>query len=60
MPNPIQYIKETKQELKHVSWPSRRQAVGYTIIVVILSFVTAFYLGFFDYVLTTALGKFVV
>jgi len=43
------YIKETKEEMKHVSWPSRKQIVGYTIIVIILSALTAAYLGLFDY-----------
>lgn len=49
----VNYIKETKGELKHVSWPKRRQVVYFTIIVVVLSIGTAFFLGFFD----TIFGK---
>ncbi len=44
----INYLKETKGELKHVSWPTRPQVVYSTIVVVVLSLVTAFFLGFFD------------
>jgi len=45
----VEYIKETKGEMKHVSWPTRSQAITFTVIVVIISLVTAFFLGFFDY-----------
>ena len=44
------YIKETGEEMKHVSWPTRKQIIGYTVIVIILSILTAAYLGAFDYV----------
>jgi preprotein translocase subunit SecE len=44
----INYLKETKGELKHVSWPTKIQTVYFTIIVIILSLITAFFLGFFD------------
>ena len=44
-----QHIKETRAELKHVSWPTRRQAVLYTAAVVAISLITAAYLGGFDW-----------
>jgi preprotein translocase subunit SecE len=44
------YIRDTRGELKHVSWPTRKQAIVFTIIVIVLSFVLAFYLGFFDFI----------
>lgn len=50
----IDYLKETRAELKHVSWPTRKQAVGFTAMVIVLSLLTAVLLGLFD----TALGKF--
>lgn len=55
-----EYIKETQGELKHVSWPTRRQAVAYTAVVVLISVAVAFYLGFFDYFFTQVLEKFVI
>ena len=45
----VDFIKETRAELKHVSWPTRRQTIGYTILVIAISIVVAIYLGAFDY-----------
>ncbi len=56
----IDYIKETKVELKHVSWPTRRQTVIFTIIVILISISVAFFLGFFDFIFTKLLEKFVI
>ncbi len=53
----VDYIKDTKGELTHVSWPTKRQAVMYTVFVVIISIVTAFFLGFFDYIFSIGLNK---
>lgn len=54
-----EYIKETRAELKHVSWPTRKQAIVFTVVVIVISLITAAYLGAFDYVFTTLL-KFVI
>ena len=50
-----EYIKETRAELKHVSWPTRKQAITYTGVVIIISLLTAAYLGAFDYLFTSVL-----
>jgi len=50
-----EYIKETRAELKHVSWPTRRQATVFTVVVIVISLITAAYLGAFDYIFTTLL-----
>ncbi len=44
----IEYIRDTRAELKHVSWPTRKQAIAYTLLVVVLSFGVSIYLGLFD------------
>ncbi|HVV38742.1 MAG TPA: preprotein translocase subunit SecE [Candidatus Paceibacterota bacterium] len=44
-----QYFKDVRSELKHVSWPSRSQAIAYTIVVIAASLGTAVYLGLLDY-----------
>ncbi|MBI5004871.1 MAG: preprotein translocase subunit SecE [Candidatus Lloydbacteria bacterium] len=46
----LNYFKETKGEMKHVSWPTQRQTIAFTVLVVILSFATAMFLGFFDFI----------
>ncbi|MES2088006.1 MAG: preprotein translocase subunit SecE [Patescibacteria group bacterium] len=55
-----QYLQETKAELAHVSWPTRSQAIIYSIVVVVISFATAFYLGGLDFIFSTLLQKFVL
>ncbi len=45
-----QYFKEVRAEMKHVTWPSRNQALVYTLVVVLVSLATAIYLGLLDYV----------
>lgn len=56
----IDYLKDTKGELKHVSWPTKSQAVWYTIIVVVISLFVAFFLGFFDYIFSLLIEKFII
>jgi preprotein translocase subunit SecE len=45
-----EYIKETRAEMAHVTWPSRKQAILYSIAVVVISIAVAFILGAFDYI----------
>ena len=49
------YLKETRAELKHVSWPTRKQAMWFTGLVVVISLVIAAYLGLFDLAFRTLL-----
>jgi preprotein translocase subunit SecE len=53
----VDYLKETKTELKHVIWPSRSQTIFYTLIVIVVSVLVAYFLGFFDFLFSTGLGK---
>ena len=57
--NLIQYLKETRAELRHVSWPSRRETTVFTAVVIAVSLATALYLGFFDYLFSLALLLFI-
>ena len=52
-----QYLEETKTELKHVIWPSRSQTFYYTLVVIILSVLVAYYLGIFDFIFSRGLEK---
>lgn len=49
----LQYFKDVQAEMRHVSWPTKRQAVVYTVVVIAVSFATAVYLGLWDYVFTS-------
>jgi preprotein translocase subunit SecE len=54
-----EYLKDTKGELKHVTWPSKNQAILFTVIVIIFSAVVAFFLGAFDLLFTYLLKFFI-
>jgi preprotein translocase subunit SecE len=43
-----QFLKETKGEMKQVSWPSRRHIIIYTIVVIVFSLLLGYVLGAFD------------
>jgi preprotein translocase subunit SecE len=53
---PIQYIKEAQVEIQKVTWPTRKQSLQYTAIVVIISVAATVVLGgldiLFNYILT--------
>ncbi len=51
-----EYIKETRSELSHVSWPTRKQAISYSAIVIGLSLAIAIYLGAADFILSRLLS----
>jgi preprotein translocase subunit SecE len=52
----INYIKESKDELKKVVWPSRKETTKYTLLVIGISLGVSVFLGASDYVLTYVLG----
>jgi len=52
MTNPIQFLKEAKNELQKVVWPTRRETLRITIAVIILSLAVAVVLGAADFGLT--------
>ena len=45
----ITYVKEARIELKKVIWPSRKEVIRHTMIVIGVSLAAAFVLGIFDY-----------
>ncbi|MBU8847921.1 MAG: preprotein translocase subunit SecE [Desulfobacterales bacterium] len=48
----MDFLREVKMELKKVTWPTRKQTTGTTIVVIIFVFVLAVFLGLFDYSLS--------
>jgi preprotein translocase subunit SecE len=44
----VQFLREVKMELKKVTWPSRKQTLGSTLVVLILVTIIAFFLGAVD------------
>ena len=44
----VQFLREVKMELKKVTWPSRKQTIGSTVVVLVLVTIIAFFLGAVD------------
>ena len=44
----LQFLREVKVELKKVTWPSRKQAMGSTLVVIILVIIISLFLGVVD------------
>jgi len=44
----LQFLREVKIELKKVTWPSRKQAIGSTVVVIILVIIISLFLGVVD------------
>lgn len=49
------YIRDTAAEMKHVSWPTQKQTITYTVLVIGVSAIVALFLGAFDYVFSQGL-----
>ncbi len=53
----IQYIKDTQVELSHASWPTKRQAIIFTIVTILVSVGVSVFLGVFDFAFNFILEK---
>ncbi len=49
------YLSETLAELRKMTWPSKDELVGSTIIVIVVSLIVAMFIGVVDRVLTLAI-----
>jgi preprotein translocase subunit SecE len=53
----VQYFIDAKAELKKVTWPTRKETLKASLLVIILSIITAAFLGAVDYVLNLGLER---
>ena len=44
----LQFLREVKVELKKVTWPTRKQTIGSTVVVIILVMIISSFLGLVD------------
>ncbi len=44
----ISYLTEVKAESKNIKWPTRKQVINYTVVVIVLSTALAIYVGALD------------
>jgi len=56
----VNFLKETRVEMKKVNWLTRNEVIKYTLIVIGLSFVVAMFLGGLDFLFTFLISKFLL
>ncbi len=45
----MQFLSDAKVELKRVTWPSRKQTMASTFVVILIVFIMAIYFGIIDF-----------
>lgn len=56
----LTFFKEARIELKKVNWPTKRQTINYTLLVMGVSLAVAAFLGGLDYLFGYLLKEFVI
>jgi preprotein translocase SecE subunit len=51
------YLNATAAEMKHVKWPTVKQTVIYSALVIAISAFTALFVAAFDYIFTNFLNS---
>lgn len=53
----IRYLRESKEEMKKVTWPSKQEITRYTVLVIVLSLIVAAFFGGLDWLLNLGLEE---
>ncbi len=53
----INYLKEVRLEMKKINWPTKKETLKYTLLVIGVSLTIAVFLGLFDFLFTLILNK---
>jgi len=54
------FLKEVRLEMKKVNWPTRKETIKYTFIIVGLSLAVAAFLGGLDFIFSFLLNRFIL
>jgi len=53
--NTIEFLKDTRKELKNVSWPTRNELTGTTLVVIVAVFFFGFFLFIVDMIVNAGI-----
>ncbi|MDD4271399.1 MAG: preprotein translocase subunit SecE [Patescibacteria group bacterium] len=56
----INYIKASIEEMKKVTWPTKKETYNYTLLVIFISLGVALFLGLLDLVFTKGLELLII
>jgi preprotein translocase subunit SecE len=51
------FLQDVHAETKKVTWPSRKDVLGSTVVVIVAVFVIAGFLGIIDFILSLLIGS---
>jgi preprotein translocase subunit SecE len=54
------FLKEVRLEIKKINWPTRKEVVKYSLIVIGVSLAVAFFLGGVDFLIQEILRRFIL
>ena len=52
MPNPAKFIREVRAESSKVTWPTRKETTISTVMVLIMTVITALFFLFIDWIIS--------
>jgi len=47
---PLKFLKQVRSELKKVIWPTKKEVIKLTGVVILISFIVGVYIGVLDYI----------
>lgn len=56
----LAFLLEAKAELSRVNWPTRKQIIRYTALVIAISLTVALFLGSLDFLFSSLVEKFLI
>jgi preprotein translocase subunit SecE len=54
------YFQESLEEMKKVTWPTKKETYNYTILVIVISLAVAAFLGILDYVFNLGFKELII
>ncbi|MDD5696796.1 MAG: preprotein translocase subunit SecE [Candidatus Pacebacteria bacterium] len=52
-------LKDVGSEIRKITWPTRKETIKYTLIVIGISVVVAMFLGGFDFIFVRLMERFI-
>ncbi|HEU0080841.1 MAG TPA: preprotein translocase subunit SecE [Candidatus Paceibacterota bacterium] len=56
----MEYMRDVRGEMRHVNWPTKSQALNYTLLVIGISVATAIILAIADYAFGLGIEKLIL
>lgn len=53
-----QFLREVRTELSKVTWPTRKEILAATAVVVVFTLISSIYLGFVDFIISKLIRVF--